>query len=187
MGSALPVIDFLQQKKVAEALRTFLPERSVLWQQEDTRPYECDGLTAYRRLPMVVALPENDEQARNITHQLYGGDRRTRIEQEIVLGVGGVRALEAMELRPTVWHINEGHAAFLALEHARAGQTGTGLPSSTRGRGSQHGVHDSHSGACGSRPLRRRHDVELLRAPCQELKLSRDEFLALGRANDSRD
>ena len=36
-----------------------MPERSVLWQVEDTRPYECDGLTAYRRLPMVVALPES--------------------------------------------------------------------------------------------------------------------------------
>src|SRR4249919_317257 len=43
-----------------------------------------------------------------------------RIEQEIVLGVGGVRALEALELKPTVWHINEGHAAFLVLERARA-------------------------------------------------------------------
>jgi glycolate oxidase len=43
-----------------------MPERSVLWQQEDTRPYECDGLTAYRRLPMVVALPETDEQVQRI-------------------------------------------------------------------------------------------------------------------------
>jgi glycolate oxidase len=66
MGSALPEIDFQQQKKVAEALRAFLPERSVLWQEEDTRPYECDGLTAYRRLPMVVALPETDEQVQRI-------------------------------------------------------------------------------------------------------------------------
>ena len=66
MGSALPEIDFQQQKKVAAALRAFLPERSVLWQEEDTRPYECDGLTAYRRLPMVVALPETDEQVQRI-------------------------------------------------------------------------------------------------------------------------
>ena len=47
MGAALPRID---------------PERSVLWQEEDTRPYECDGLTAYRKLPMVVALPETEAQ-----------------------------------------------------------------------------------------------------------------------------
>ncbi len=66
MGSALPQIDLPQQKKVAQALRAFLPERCVLWQEEDTRPYECDGLTAYRRLPMVVALPETDEQVQRI-------------------------------------------------------------------------------------------------------------------------
>ena len=66
MGSALPQIDFLQQKKVAEALRAFLPERSVLWQEEDTKPYECDGLTAYRRVPMVVALPETEAQVQRI-------------------------------------------------------------------------------------------------------------------------
>jgi glycolate oxidase len=66
VGSALPEINFLQQQKVAQALRAFLPERCVLWQEEDTRPYECDGLTAYRRLPMVVALPETDEQVQRV-------------------------------------------------------------------------------------------------------------------------
>ena len=66
MGSAVPEINFHQQAKVAAALRAFLPERCVLWQKEDTRPYECDGLTAYRSLPMVVALPETDEQVARI-------------------------------------------------------------------------------------------------------------------------
>ncbi|HLX80907.1 MAG TPA: FAD-linked oxidase C-terminal domain-containing protein [Burkholderiales bacterium] len=66
MGSAVPEIDFQRQKKVAGALRAFLPERSVLWQEEDTRPYECDGLTAYRRVPMVVALPESEEQVQRV-------------------------------------------------------------------------------------------------------------------------
>jgi starch phosphorylase len=67
-----------------------------------------------------TGLPENSEHDRAITHRLYGGDRTTRLEQEIVLGVGGVRALEAMGLKPTVWHINEGHAAFLILERLHA-------------------------------------------------------------------
>jgi glycolate oxidase len=66
VGSALPEIDPLRQAKVAAALRAFLPGRCVLWQTEDTRPYECDGLTAYRRLPMVVALPETEEQVQRI-------------------------------------------------------------------------------------------------------------------------
>ena len=66
MGSALPEIDSELQKKISEKLREFLPERCVLWQTEDTRPYECDGLTAYRRLPMVVALPETEEQVQRV-------------------------------------------------------------------------------------------------------------------------
>lgn len=56
---------------------------------------------------------------RDITDQLYGGDREMRIRQEIVLGIGGYRALEALGLEPTVFHMNEGHSAFLALERVR--------------------------------------------------------------------
>jgi glycolate oxidase len=55
-----------RQREVAAALRAFLPERAVLVEEEDTRPYECDGLTAYRQLPMVVALPESEAQVRQI-------------------------------------------------------------------------------------------------------------------------
>ena len=65
-------------------------------------------------------IEDNAAQDRNITHQLYGGDRTTRIEQEIVLGVGGVLALAALGLKPTAWHINEGHAAFMILERLRS-------------------------------------------------------------------
>ncbi|UCE31751.1 MAG: alpha-glucan family phosphorylase, partial [Burkholderiales bacterium] len=65
-------------------------------------------------------IAENTASDRAICHRLYGGDRSTRIEQEIVLGVGGARALEALGLRPTIYHINEGHAAFLVLERMRA-------------------------------------------------------------------
>ncbi len=61
----------------------------------------------------------NASHDRDITHQLYGGDRTTRIEQEIVLGVGGVRLLAELGLKPTIWHINEGHAAFLVIERMR--------------------------------------------------------------------
>ena len=58
-------------------------------------------------------------QDRDITDSLYGGDNDTRIRQEIVLGIGGMRALQAMGLEPTVFHMNEGHSAFLALEQVR--------------------------------------------------------------------
>jgi starch phosphorylase len=65
-------------------------------------------------------LEENRPHDRDIGHRLYGGDRTTRIEQEMILGIGGVRALRELGLKPTVWHINEGHAAFLVLERIRA-------------------------------------------------------------------
>jgi starch phosphorylase len=64
-------------------------------------------------------ISENELADREITHQLYGGDKEMRILQEIVLGIGGVRALRALNLYPTVWHINEGHAAFSTLERCR--------------------------------------------------------------------
>jgi len=72
-------------------------------------------------------LPENNERDRDIAHRLYGGDRVTRLEQEFVLGVGGARALAALGHKPTVWHINEGHAAFLVLERIRT-LVAEGLP-----------------------------------------------------------
>src|SRR5579862_9384458 len=54
-----------------------------------------------------------------LTDALYAGDREHRIRQELLLGVGGVRALDALGLEPTVYHVNEGHSAFLAIERAR--------------------------------------------------------------------
>src|SRR5271165_5941425 len=56
---------------------------------------------------------------RDLTDQLYGGDREMRIRQEILLGIGGYRVLQMLGLQPTVYHMNEGHSAFLALEHVQ--------------------------------------------------------------------
>ena len=64
-------------------------------------------------------IPENEAAEREITHQLYKGGSEIRILQEIVLGIGGVRTLRALNLCPTIWHINEGHAAFSVLERCR--------------------------------------------------------------------
>jgi starch phosphorylase len=64
-------------------------------------------------------LAENAPWDRELSARLYGGDRETRIQQEIILGIGGVRALRAMGIAPTVWHLNEGHAAFVALQRMR--------------------------------------------------------------------
>jgi len=61
-------------------------------------------------------LQENTPEQRAITEKLYGGDRENRIRQEVVLGIGGVKALHAMGIHPTVYHINEGHSAFLLFQ-----------------------------------------------------------------------
>jgi len=75
------------------------------------------------RVPLYLLdtnIPQNAPEDRDITDQLYGGELEMRIKQEILLGIGGCRALEALGLQPSVYHMNEGHSAFLSLE--RLGQ-----------------------------------------------------------------
>jgi glycogen phosphorylase len=64
-------------------------------------------------------LDENAPWDRELSARLYGGDRETRIQQEIILGIGGVRVLKGLGIEPAVWHLNEGHAAFVALQRIR--------------------------------------------------------------------
>jgi starch phosphorylase len=74
------------------------------------------------RVPLYLLdtdIPENNAEDRLITAELYGGDLEMRMRQEIVLGIGGVKALRALSVEPEVFHMNEGHSAFLALERIR--------------------------------------------------------------------
>jgi glycogen phosphorylase len=74
------------------------------------------------RVPLYLLdtnIKENSPQDQQITDELYGGDLESRIQQEIVLGIGGVIALQALDLAPTACHMNEGHSAFLGLERIR--------------------------------------------------------------------
>src|SRR5581483_4227497 len=72
-------------------------------------------------------VEQNTPWDRELSARLYGGDLETRLKQEIILGIGGVKALGALGIRPTVWHLNEGHAAFVSFERIRllvqSGQT----------------------------------------------------------------
>ncbi len=134
------------------------------------------------------ALEANSPQDRDITHRLYGGDRTTRIEQEIVLGIGGVRVLSALGLKPTVWHINEGHPAFLVLERVRM-LVAKGLEfDAALETVASNTVFTTHT------PVPAGHDhfgEDMIRSYFgrmqQELGLSEDQFLALGRVGHSRD
>ena len=80
-----------------------------------------------RLLLLDTDLASNDPWDREIPARLYGGDQRTRIAQEILLGVGGVRLLRALGIDPVVWHANEGHVAFMILERLRE-QLAAGAP-----------------------------------------------------------
>lgn len=74
------------------------------------------------RIPLYLMdtnIPENQQTDRWVTGHLYGGDRETRIVQEMLLGIGGVRLLRKVGIEPGVFHLNEGHSAFLTLEFAR--------------------------------------------------------------------
>ncbi|MBX3015828.1 MAG: alpha-glucan family phosphorylase [Caldilineaceae bacterium] len=82
------------------------------------------------RIPIFLMdtdVPRNAPQDRELSARLYGGDREMRISQEVVLGIGGVRAVRALGYSPAVWHMNEGHSAFLGLERIRELVQGQGL------------------------------------------------------------
>lgn len=134
-------------------------------------------------------LDSNSPHDRDITHRLYGGDKVMRLEQEIVLGIGGVRALQVLGLKPTVWHINEGHAAFLVLERIRQKVADEGLDfASALEYVSVNTIFTTHTPV----PAGHDHFSEDMMASYfghyyPEIRLSREEFLALGHAKDSPD
>ena len=72
-------------------------------------------------------IDDNSEEMRNVTDRLYGGSTEHRLRQEILLGIGGVRALDALDEKAQIFHTNEGHAGFLGLERIRQLVTGKGL------------------------------------------------------------
>ncbi len=82
------------------------------------RIWRCD----VGRVPLYLLdtnIPENTPEDRQLTARLYGGNSRTRIRQELLLGIGGLRALTALGVRPHALHMNEGHSAFATLEQIR--------------------------------------------------------------------
>jgi starch phosphorylase len=127
----------------------------------------------------------NTDQDRALTSQLYGGDRRVRIRQEMVLGVGGLRALEAMGIRPGVIHMNEGHSVFAVLELARSIMQQEGRPfHDAQERAAAKTVFTTHT------PVDAGHDrfdpslVEEALGPLrQELGISEKDLLGLGRVD----
>jgi starch phosphorylase len=128
--------------------------------------------------------PENEQHYRDLTLRVYGGDSTTRIMQEVLLGVGGARLLRALGVQPSVFHMNEGHAAFLALELIREklaeGKSFNDALTATRAEC----IFTTHT------PVEAGHDRfsrdlvnYTLNKLQSQIKLSLDDLMALGRVN----
>ena len=139
------------------------------------------------RVPLYLLdtnIPENVETDRWVTGHLYGGDRETRIVQEMLLGIGGVRLLRKLGISPHVFHLNEGHSAFLTLELAREIIQREKQPlSAVIGTVKQQCVFTTHTPvAAGNDEFEGSLVTRAFGAGyLNELGLSEDEFLALGR------
>jgi starch phosphorylase len=132
--------------------------------------------------------PENEQRFRDLTLRVYGGDSTTRIMQEILLGIGGVRLLRTLGVQPSVFHMNEGHAAFLTLELVREklaeGKTFSKALTATR----EQCIFTTHT------PVEAGHDrftkdltqFALVKMSAQ-LKISTTELMALGRVDPKND
>ncbi len=109
---SLPLIQLLDENGDPIKISIDLPGRKVF-----ARIYELN-VGRVKLFLLHTNIPDNDPNDRQLTDRLYISDLELRISQEILLGMGGVRALRALGYEPTAWHMNEGHSAFLTLERA---------------------------------------------------------------------
>lgn len=136
------------------------------------------------RVPLYLLdtdVDENDPWDRELSARLYAGDSEMRIRQEIMLGIGGVRALRALGIEPTVWHMNEGHSAFLILENIREkvaqGMSFDDAAASVR----KHSVFTTHTPVPAGHDAFSYHLIDTYFGNYwDELGIGRDRFLSLG-------
>lgn len=134
-------------------------------------------------------IPVNRPEDRDITDQLYGGNVEMRIKQEIILGIGGYRALEALGIKPTIYHMNEGHSAFLSLERIRRLMETESLSFQEASEAASAGmVFTTHTNVGAghdyfSMELMDRYFTDFYHG----LGLSRRDFLALGRQDPNNE
>jgi starch phosphorylase len=132
--------------------------------------------------------PENPPHLRDLTRRVYGGDNTMRIMQEVLLGIGGVRLLRALGVQPSVFHMNEGHAAFLTLELMRE-KLAAGLPlPEAMAKTKAQCIFTTHT------PVEAGHDRfnrdlmgYVMRKVASQLNLSLDALMGLGRIDPKND
>lgn len=135
---------------------------------------------------MDTDVDENDPWDRELSARLYSGDGEVRIRQEIMLGIGGVRALRMLDIHPEVWHMNEGHSAFLVLELMREKIAQGQSLQEARDEVQSHAVFTTHTPVPAGHDAFPFHMVEqYFSGMWEELGLTRDEFLSLGRHEES--
>src|SRR5207253_5772451 len=140
------------------------------------------------RVPLYLLdtnITRNNQEDRNITAQLYGGDNDMRVRQEMILGIGGIRALRALGKPPTVCHMNEGHSAFCGLERIRAQMEENKLDFAAAREAVAAGTcFTTHTPVPAGNDVFPAQLVEHYFAGyLPQLKIDKNEFLGLGRQN----
>ncbi|NOY99260.1 MAG: glycosyltransferase family 1 protein [Chloroflexi bacterium] len=176
----LPFLPVMNEEGQPFTISVEFPDRSVALRLWEVR---------VGRVPLYLMdsdVEPNNEADRKLTSRLYWSDLNFRISQEVLLGVGGVRALRALGYNPGVWHMNEGHAAFLILERARE-MVASGYPfEEAIAKTRVNNVFTTHT------PVSAGNDEfplwlidKYLSALWPELGLSRDQFVDLARNQQS--
>ena len=135
---------------------------------------------------MDTNLEKNPEQYRQLSARLYVADRELRLKQEIILGIGGVRVLRALNINPTIWHANEGHTAFMMLERIKEKVAEGASFSEALAMVQATTVFTTHT------PVMAGHDVftaqlidKYFSIKWESLGISRETFLQLGKQDNS--
>ncbi|MBC8423272.1 alpha-glucan family phosphorylase, partial [bacterium] len=144
------------------------------------------------RVPLYLLdtdIDGNDDEDRAITSHLYGGTEDTRVRQEILLGVGGLRALSAVGIEPDVCHLNEGHSAFLAIEQVRRRVCDDGLDFATACASARaRNVFTTHTPVpAGNDVFQRDHVGEYLRPYAEAMGVDLAELINLGLGDPEDD
>lgn len=126
-------------------------------------------------------VDENDPWDRELSARLYSGDSETRVRQEIMLGIGGVRMLRKLGIHPTIWHMNEGHSAFLTLECMREKVAGGMSFEEAKTAVQEQSVFTTHTPVPAGHDAFNFHIVEkYFSGYWEKLGLSREDFMKLG-------
>lgn len=180
--SSLPVSTVLDEEENPLTLDISIDNRSIavrVWQAN------------VGRVPLYLLdadFPENPEADRKITERLYVDDREIRLLQEVLLGIGGVHVLKALDIEPSVWHLNEGHCSFLTLERQKQWihsglsfhEAGEKVKSTT--------VFTTHTPVPAGNEVFETYRIEpLFKDFWEALGISRDEFMRLGQKERNPD